>query len=307
MVTVQSTTTSDSVTIQVMLTVTAGSALNVTGTLSDFIFQVNSGILPPSQSLMISTTNGELNYSVTKSATAPQNTNWLELGQVGGRASTSPQALTLSLSSQYVEALSPGTYTINVVIMPTGPESAPPPVPVTLIVTNDGLLNVSVNTLAFSIPFGVGSQSKLITVTSSGTTAIPYTVMSTVSNSDQNWLTVGPNAADSTSGTTTGTFVVTVNSANLAASATPYVGTVTVYPQNNDFNIYNRQITVSLTVTEPSTPIYAAPDALLFSQQTGQPAPGVQLVELNSGSPVGFTVATAVITPPPATVPARTG
>ncbi|MGA3187123.1 MAG: hypothetical protein ABSF22_08425 [Bryobacteraceae bacterium] len=301
-VTVQSTTTADSVTIPVTLSVTAGSALNVTGTLNNFIYQFNSGeagYSPETQSLMISTTNGTLNYQVgvTFASGPVQTTNWL-LAPTGGLATTTPQPVTLSLASfASVAALTAGTYVADVTICPTGGGTVCPSganttvVPVTLIVSNDALLHVNTSTLSFSIPFGtVTSQSTLINVTSSGTN-IPYTV-----TTNQPWLTVIP-----ASGTTPSAFSITVNAENLNVSANPYVGVVTVFPNNADFGLYNIPITVSLTVTSASTQIYAGPAALLFDYETTQAPPSQpQLVQLTSPTAVAFTVSTTTTGPCPA-------
>ncbi len=287
-VTVQSTTTSDSATIPVSLSVTAGSALNVTGTLNTYVFQAGSGegsFSPETQSLMISTTSGNLYYQVTATATAPQNTNWLVLNQTGGLATTTPQVLTLSLSYQYVAALPAGTYTINLAIAPTGNIGGGTNVAVTLVVTNDALLSTSTNSVSFSVPFGNSSQSKSVNVTSTGS-SIQYLV-----TTNQSWLTVEPS-----SGATPGVFTIVANPTNLSPSSTPYTGTVTVYPNNADYYLYNIPIAVSLTVTGATTQIYAAPGALLFSDQTTQSTSTSlsQLVELTSTSAVAFTISSAV-------------
>ncbi len=120
---VQSTSTGDSVSITVSLTVTVGSTLNVTGTLQNYVYQYASGqgsFSAQQQTLMVSTTSGSLNYAVTLTPLSTPNTNWLVLSQTGGLATSTPQPVYLSLSYQYVAALSPGTYTIQVTIAPTG-------------------------------------------------------------------------------------------------------------------------------------------------------------------------------------------
>jgi uncharacterized protein (TIGR03437 family) len=292
-ITVQSTTTTDSMTIPVTLSVTTGSELNVTGTLNNFIFQYNSGqggFSPETQTLTISTSSSSVYYQVLPTFVSgpAATTNWL-LVPTGGLATTAAQALSVSLSSYLnVASLQPGTYVINLAICPTGTPTCPANgnttnVTATLIVSNNALLNVNTNSVSFSIPFGTAtSQSKLVNVTSSGT-SILYTL-----GTNQPWLTVQPS-----SGTTPGTFTISVNAANLPVSSTPYVGTVIVYPNNADYGLYNVPIAVSLTVTAASTQIYAAPDALLFSDQTTMALPSLQLVELTSATQVAFSVTTS--------------
>jgi uncharacterized protein (TIGR03437 family) len=295
-ITVQSTSTADSVTIPVSLTVTTGSELNVTGTLNNFIFQYNSGagaFSQETQTLMISTNTSSLYYQIVPTfVSGPTNTtDWL-LAPPGGLATATPSSIPLSLSAyQYVGALGPGTYVLNLAICPTGSPTCVDTanttnVTVTLVVSNNAILNVSASSVSFSIPFGsVVTQSKQINVTSSPA-GVPYTVAT-----NQTWLTVEP-----ASGTSPNAFFLYVDASNLAVSSTPYVGTVTVYPNNADYGLYSVPITVSLTITSASTQIYAAPDALLFSDQTTLTGPGLQLVELSSTAAVGFSVTTTTTT-----------
>ncbi len=285
---VQSTTTGDSVTIPVTLSVTTGASLNVTGTLQNFVYQAGTGlsnISSQSQTLMVSTTSGQLNYSVsTTSTNQVGGTTWLVVTPNGGTATTSPQTLTLTLSPQYVEALPAGTYTISLSVVPTGAANTGnnTVVTVTLIVTNNPLLNTNTKSLTFSVPFGTTtSQSQTVTVTSSGS-SIPYILTSNVA-----WLSATP--ASGTTGTNP-TFNVYVNASGLAVSSTPYTGILYVQPNNSDYGLYNIPITVTLTVTSATTTVYAGPSALLFSYQTTQSAPPAQLVQLTSSGVVGFAV-----------------
>lgn len=290
---VQSTTTGDSVTIPVSLSVTQGSTLSVTGTLNNFIYQAGSGpggFSPQTQTLMISTNSGSLNYSVTlTNPTGPSaTTSWLLPSSTGGLATATPQTLSLSLSSSAaLSALPQGTYTITVSIAPTGAGSSANATNVvaTLVVSNNAILNTNTRSLTFTAPLGSTSNpSQTITVTSSNGSPIPYQV-----TSNQLWLSVLP-----ASGTTAlnPTFQVFVNpaAANLAASTTPYTGTLNVIPTNGDN--YSVPISVSLTVTGLTSQILAGPGQLLFSYQTTKTAPGVQLVQLTSPSSLGFTVTT---------------
>jgi len=298
-VNVQSATTGDSVTISVSLTVTVGATLNVTGTLQNFFYQFGSGqgnFSAEQQTLMISTTSGSLNYSVTASlagSTIDNTTNWLVLSQTGGTATSTPQPLYLTLSYQSVASLPANTYNLTLSIAPTGPANSANTtnITVTLVVTNNPLLEVSTRTLAFSVPLGTtSSQVQTIQVSSSSGASIPYQVQSNVS-----WLTLNPPA----SGTTAANPVlsVSVNAAGLSVSNTPYAGIITLSPNNSDAGLYNIQIAVSVTVTGATTTIYAGPQALLFSYETAvTPTPlPVQLVQLTSNTTVGFSVTTTVM------------
>jgi uncharacterized protein (TIGR03437 family) len=297
-VTVQSTTTGDSATIPVTLTITAGALLNVTPTaLNNFVFQAGSGqasFLPETQNLMISTTSGSLNYQVVATnPTGPAATlNWLVLSSTGGLATTTPQSLSVSLSSySALAALPVGLYTITLAISPTGGGGTTTNITATLVVSNNGILGVNNGNLTFSAPFGSATtQTQNVQLTSSNGSSIPYTVQT-----NQSWLSASP-----LSGTTAANSVLTVgvNASNLAVSTTPYTGTVTVFPTNGDQ--YSVVINVTFTVTSATSTIYAAPAQLLFSDETI--AAGTlntlqpQLVELTSSSILSFTVTTQTMT-----------
>src|ERR1035437_4709076 len=293
---VQSQSAGDSVSITVSLTVTVGATLNVTGTLQNFIYQYASGqgnFSAQQQTLMVSTTSGSLNYSVVASITGstPSNTtNWLVLSQTGGTATSTPQPIYLSLSYQYVAALPAGTYNLQVTIAPTGPSNAANTtnVTVTLVISNNPLLQVSTRTLSFTVPFGTTtSQSQTVQISSSSGASIPYLLQSNVT-----WLSVNP-----TSGSTSSSpvFSVFVNASGLSVSNTPYTATILVIPNNSDYGLYSIPISVSVTVTGATSTIYAGPEALLFSYQTTQSAPALQLVQLTSTSTLGFTVTTTTM------------
>ncbi len=281
LLTIQSTTTGDSTTIPVTLSVTQGAALNITGTpLNNFVFQAGSGTVPSlTQQLMISTNSGSLNYQITAQAVSGPvlTTNWLAINpQSGGLATTTPQSISLGLTNQVV-GLPAGTYVTNLNIAPTAGGTAVS-VPVTLVVSNNGIITVNNNNLSFTVPFGsTVTQSQSVQLSSSNGSSVPYQAQT-----NQSWLSVSP-----TSGTTSSnsTLTIFVNPSGLNVSTTPYTGTVTVTPNNSDFGLYSVQINVSVTVTSATTTIYAAPDALLFSYETTVSSPAVQSQQVILSSP----------------------
>jgi uncharacterized protein (TIGR03437 family) len=286
-ITLTSTTTTDTLNIPVTMSVTQGSSLNVTGTLNPFTYQFNSGqagFTVQTQTLMISTTTGNVPY--TTSVQSNQTTNWLVISPAASNVGTTPQALNFYLSEQYVAALAAGTYTINVTIT-AGTQTAN--VTATLIVSNNPLLTVNTKTLNFTIPFNTTTQpSQSVTVSSSNnSTNIPFIVQANAS-----WLSVSPGSGSTA---TSPTFQVYVNPQALSISSTPYTGTVTVSPNNNDAGLYSITINVSVTITSSTTQIFAGPDQLVFSYQTNLGTSNLpqQLVALSSPSIVGFTLNTS--------------
>src|SRR3984957_1150828 len=292
-ITLQSTTTGDSTTIPVTLSVTTGSLLNVTpSTLNNFVFQAGSlqgSFQPQTQNLMVSTSGGALNYQVT--VTQPSGTlltqNWLVVSPTGGLATATPETISLSLSYQGVAGLQVGTYTLDVNIAPTAGGGSTKTTPVTLVVSNNGLLTVDNSNLTFTLPFGSTTTStQQVHVTSSNSTSVPYNAQSS-----QSWLFVSPGTGNTASNSV---LAITVNDTGLAASSTPYTGTITLSPQNGDQ--YTVVINVQLTVSSATSTIYAAPDQLVFSYEQSQSVPGQQVVQLTGAANVSFSVTTSQMT-----------
>ncbi|HVO98891.1 MAG TPA: hypothetical protein VMT15_12525 [Bryobacteraceae bacterium] len=293
-ITIQSTTSPDSLAIPVTLQVTQGQLLNVTGTLNDFFYQYQSGqggFTPQTQTLMVSTNTGSLNYTVT--ATSGQTTNWLVFTPLASTATTTPQALNLYLSYQYVANLAPGTYTITLAISGGGQTVNET---VTLIVSTNPLLTVTPKSLSFTIPFGTtASPSQTVTVGSSNP-SIPVPYLVTVSPAASSWLSASPLSGSTV---TNPVFSVFINPSVLNVTTTPYTGNIIVSPNNSDYGLYSITIPVTVTVTSATTQIYAGPDQLLFSYQTGKTTQNLpQLVNLSSPGAVGFSVATSVLPSP---------
>jgi uncharacterized protein (TIGR03437 family) len=285
LVTLQSTSTGDSTTIPVTLSVTAGALLNVTGTLNNFAFQAGSSTpSTQSQNLMISTSGGSLNYQVIATAVSGPSltTNWLVVTPAGGQATPTPSPIALSLNYLGAASLPVGTYVINLAISPTASSGNTTNETVTLVVSNNPLLSVNNNQLTFTIPFGTTPQSQQVQLSSSNGASVPYTVLT-----NQSWLRTSVS-----NGTTAQNSVLTITAdpTGLNVNPQPYTGTVTIFPANGDQ--YSLQVAVSLTVTSATTTLFAAPAALLYSYQTTQAPPNLQLVGLSSPTTTGFSVTT---------------
>jgi trimeric autotransporter adhesin len=280
---VQSTQTSDSVAISVTLTITAAQTLSATPpTVSPFLFQIGStpqaGQL--TRTIMISSTNASTAFSATLS---PQ-VSWLVVNPPTGATGAGGTGVPVTLTAN-ATGLTPGVYTTQLNFSVIGGVSLSP-IPVMLVVSNNPLLQLSTNTLTFSSNFGATtpppSQSVQVSTTGNGNTSFTF-------SSNEPWLT-----ATTTGNMTPAVLTVTANPTGLAVG--PYTGTLTVVPNNSDMNLYSLTITVSFTVGSTSQ-VTAGPPLLVFSVETGQPAPGVQDVELQAtGQGVTFGVATSTVT-----------
>jgi trimeric autotransporter adhesin len=274
-ITAQSVSTGDLAQIPVTLTVTATPTVTVKPTaVQPFLFRVG-GTVPAAQTISISTNGSNQAFTVTQNPPV----QWLVINPLNGSvSSTSPAVVSLNVTPT---GLPVGTQTTNVIITPTG-GTALPPIPVSLVVTNNPILEVPSTTQTFTGVFaGANPAPKVLNVTSVGGST-GFSV-----STDAPWLQAA------TSGSTTpAQITVSVNTAGLAVGS--YDGTITVKPTNGDN--YALTVPVSLTVSNPVR-LTAAPSTLLFSFQTSQTPPAAQGIQVRStGEALAFTVATSTTT-----------
>ena len=159
----------------------------------------------------------------------------------------------------------------------------------TVTVTNSAGTTLNSTTgLTFTSQAGTSAPAAQSITISSASGAAPVSFSYTTSST---WLKVnGINNASTAQGSTTTTLPVTVDPTGLAASPTPYSGTITITPTGGTAVT----IPVSYTVT-PSASVSATPSTLTFSYIAGSGnAPAAQTINVSgNGGAVGFT-ATAV-------------
>jgi trimeric autotransporter adhesin len=269
-ITAHSTTTADLVQIPVTLTVTTSSTLSVApATLAPFLYQIGAAV-PAPQSLVVSSTGSPINFTVAES---PGSVPWLVVNPQSGSANATGVAVSLSLSQSGLPT-STGTYTTNIVITPQG-GTALAPIPVTLVVSNNPILQASPSALTYSAAFaGTNPTDQVVNVTVKGG-PVGFTV-----TSDSSWLTVSASANSAPA-----TLLVHANTTNLPVGA--YAGILTLRPTNGDN--YTIPIPVTLNLNN-ALQVTAAPSTLLFSFQTNQNPPAAQTFQVQStGLPIGFT------------------
>jgi uncharacterized protein (TIGR03437 family) len=283
-ITVQSTTTADSVAINITLTVAPNTTLSATpATLQPFLYQTGTvaqaGQL--SQTVQVSSTSSSVAFQVSMN---PQ-VSWLVFpatGATGTAGQASPVTFSVNPSGLGAQVYST---TVTIAIVGGG---SPVTIPVKLVVSTNPLLSLSTNTLNFTSQFGGGappaSQAVEVSTVGSTNTSVSFSVAS-----NESWLTwTGANL------TTPGTITVSVNPSSLAVGS--YTGQLTVTPNNSDANLYSLTITVNLTVGNTAQ-VTAGPPLLVFSWETTQAPPQAQVVELlTAGQPTTFVVTTSVTT-----------
>jgi len=283
-ITVQSTTTADSVVIPVTLTIAPSTTLSVTpATLQPFLYQLGttaqSGQL--TQTLQVSSTGSSVAFQVTVSPPV----SWLIANLSSSATGSTGQAVPVTLTA-LPGSMAAGSYFASVTVGIVGGASLPA-IPVKLVISTNPLLSLSTNTLTFTSAFsGAAPASQPVQVSTIGSSNTP--VSFTVS-SNESWL-----AATESSPNTPSTITVSVNPANLAVGS--YTGQLTVTPNNSDASLYSLTITVNLTVGNTAT-VSAGPPLLVFSWETTQTPPAPQVIELfTAGQATTFTVTPSVTT-----------
>jgi uncharacterized protein (TIGR03437 family) len=267
-ITAQSTTTGDLAQITVSLTVSATVSLTASpATLPVFLYQTG-GAIPAAQSITLTTNGGPVSFTVSVNPAAP----WLVVSPLSGTASSSsPAAITLTPTPT---GLPPNSYSTSVVITPAGGPPLPA-IPVSLVVTNNPVIQVTPPSLVFLAQFaGQPPIDKILNVTAAGG-SVGFTVTTT-----GDWLT-----ATASGNSTPAQITAHVNTAGLGVGS--YDGSINIRPANGDN--YTLTVPVKLTISNP-VQLSASPSALLFSFQTNQSAPGTQTIQIrSSGAPVQFT------------------
>ena len=264
-----------SVQIPVTLTVGATAQLSVSPAVpATFIYQTGTA-LPAVQTLTVSSNSNAIPFSVSVNPGVA----WLVVSPLNGVASAgSPSSILLSPAPSGLPA---GTYNTSVVITPFN-GSPLPSIPVSLVISNNPVIQASHNSLTFTSPFaGQNPVDQIVNVSASGgqvgfsaTTDVP-------------WL-----SAIASSATTPAQVTVRVNSSSLGVGTS--TGTLILRPSNGDN--YSIRIPVSVTITSP-VQVIAAPSNLYFSYQTNQPSPPSQSVQILSiGQPASITVTSATST-----------
>jgi uncharacterized protein (TIGR03437 family) len=251
-----------------------------------FSTQVN-GATPPSQSILLNSTDPANQLSYTVTATTSNGANWLFVSPLSG-TTASPQNVVAVLAVPGI--LSAGTYTGTVTITATGPGGAavansPVSIPVSFQV-NAGTIAATPASLNFTQVAG-GTAPAAQTVNVTGTPApINYSASGTTDNGG-NWLTV------TGSGTTPGTVSVSVSAGTLSAGTyTGHVIITAATPPGATGSPINIPVTFTVAAAQTLT---VSPSTLNFTYTQNGTAPAAQTVAVSStgSAPAPFTVTTS--------------
>jgi len=256
--------------VPVTLTVTPGSALQVSPSALSFVYQTNLNT-PSNQALFVSTSGAPVSFTAAAQVNSgPQ--GWLTVTPPSG---TTPTNVVVGINTT---GLTPGSYIGTITVTPTGSTSAQT-VQVSLTVSNTALLAVSPGAITFSAPQGstsVTPPSQNIAVTSTDGSAITYTATGTTSIPGQSWLLL-----TQPTGPTPSNITVQTNPQGLAVGT--YTATIAL-ASTNPTTAGTQNVAVTLNVT-PTATLSVSSNSLAFTQNTSGGAPAAQTVSVTSTGP----------------------
>jgi uncharacterized protein (TIGR03437 family) len=194
-------------------------------------------------------------------------------------STTTPSAIGIAINTNQLMG---GLNTGNIVLSATT-SSNQMTIPVTVLAPGSQGLSVTPNPLNMSAQQFDGPVSQNLSVSGLSGSAFNATALST-----GNWLSVSPN-----SGTSPATLTVTASPSTLAASSTPYQGTVTISASGSSVAV---PVNLTVSTTGASSPVLTVtPASLSFSYRMGDPAPATQAINLTTtNGSVNFTATPSV-------------
>jgi len=262
-------------TVPVTLTITNNPILTVSS--SSLTFNYQRGKNPPgAQTVSVNSTGAPFNYTITTEAIVGGG-----FPAINVTSGTTPGSFIVSIPPAVIAGSSPCICTARITITAPGAANSPLVIPVTLVVSETALVNVSQTSFAFSYQ-GSGSLPvpQFLSLTSTGD-PVNFTVSST---STGGWLTVGPSTGSTPAN-------VTVQVTPLGLLPGSYDGTITVatvIPGGGP--TMNSPITIPVKLTISAGTLAAAPNSLSFLQAQGGNAPPAQTINVtSSGGALNYT------------------
>jgi len=262
-----------SLAIPVTLTISNSPLLTLAPNALKFTYQLG-GSLPAPQTLTPSSSSTTISYIAIPQAAGG---NWITVNPVAG---TTPNPISVGVDPS---GLAAGTYSGTVTVTGSGTGNAAQSIPVTLTITNNPIITVSSPTLTFNYQRGreiPGAQ--VVNVNSTGAPFNYSLFAETLTGAG--YLTVSP-----TSGTTPGSFTVSMVPSVLAAGAPSVYSariTVTAPGAANSPLV----IPLSLAISENAL-VNVSQSSLAFKYQGSGALPAPQFLSLTStGESVNYSV-----------------
>jgi len=241
------------------------------------------GANPPTQPLSVTSTGPAVSYTAAVTSVSP----WLSVAP--GSGTTNGAAQTVSVNTAGLTS-SGSPYSGTITVTPAG--GAGIPVTVTLTLTSLPSMVPPASPPAFTSNAGAVPGSQTLTVTSSTSTAISYTVAASTNNGSGAWLQVAPS-----SGSTSGNVTVSINSSVLSGLATgTYTGQVVFTCSAGTCGNPSGQLSVPVTLTVTAA-LASLPASLTFNYTIGGGTPASQPITVTSnGAAITYTAVAATTT-----------
>jgi uncharacterized protein (TIGR03437 family) len=257
-------------TVPVTLTITNNPILTVTSPSLTFNYQRGRDI-PGAQVVNVGSTGSPFTYTIaTETITGA---GYLNVSATGG---TTPGSFTVSMVPSILAAGSPGVYSARITLTAPGAANSPLVIPLTLVLSDGPLVNVSQSSLAFNFQgSGALPAPQFLSLTSTGE-SVSFGVSS---SSTGGWLTVGPSTGSTPAN-------VTVQVTPLGLLPGTYNGTITIVATiPNAGATLNSPITIPVTLTISAGTLAASPGSLTFLQAQAGNAPASQTINITSNGP----------------------
>jgi uncharacterized protein (TIGR03437 family) len=269
----------NSVTVPVTLNVSAQPLLDLSTTSLSYTYQVG-GSIPPNQNVTPTSTTPGLPYTVAASSQG----NWLNVNVANA---VTPSPVSVSVTPVGLPA---GTYTGTISFNAVGAANNPQTVTVTLTVTNNPSFTATPNPIVFNYQVGQALPAAQTVSVASGGTPLGFTISSTGTANNVNWLLTG-----TASGTTTpATFTVGVNPTGLPPGV--YSGSVSLTSTGG-----TAQLTIPVTLNVSNVALLNLPTSISFTSvvitQPGQSGPSQTITVTSTGEAVTYSVTASTTTP----------
>jgi trimeric autotransporter adhesin len=277
-------TASGTQTVPVTLNVTAPPSAQLSLSVSAFSFTAVENAVPPAAQTLSVTALSSTTATAQISEKSCTTSNWLFI-QPTGSFTASPTSTNFAVSVNQV-GIAAGTVCNGSILMIAN--SFTQTVGVTMVVgsaSSGGSISVNPSgPFSFSYTRGGANplpQSVSVSSVTQGLAAINFTVATSA-----NWILTN---AGSSIVATPYPLQIGVDPTTLAASTTPYSGTVTITPTGGT------PIVINLTLTVAGTPaITATPTTMTFNYALGGTSPATQIVQVSGAGSAGtFSVATS--------------
>lgn len=258
--------------VPVTLTITNNPILTASSTGLTFNYQRGRDI-PGAQIVNVGSTGAPFNYSIfTETLTGA---GYVAINVTSG---TTPGSFAVSMVPSALASGLPGNYSARIAITAPGAANSPLIIPLTLVLSDGPLVNVSQPSLAFNFQGGGALPApQFVSLTSTGD-PVNLAVSST---STGGWLTVGPSTTATPANVT-----VQVNPLGLLPGV--YNGAITITSAAQ-----NSPITIPVSLTVSAGTLTASPASLTFLQAQGGNTPPAQTIAIASNGPSLIYSATA--------------